>query len=384
MPHARATSTRTEYLPEFGRTVRIAEFDRPMMSDDIETAQTIAYMDEIAARDANADSVIAAAHEALDAAGLDANACALDKAKAVFWWLKRTIEYVPTPGTSAFVDQTLIAPAAVLAMPEPIGDCPQFSMLARAMFRVLCMDSMFVTIKAEPRAPDQWSHVYNMVEVFPGQYLPFDSSNGPEPGAEYAKPFARRVWPKIAKGRCSERSKERMLRQTYAGRRGPSVRNSSLRRALGDVSCDTDGNCYDDSTGVYSTPQSPLSLSDVQQSATQGDCAYGVDAAGNCLPGQTTLTLNPAAGPPASASTGASTATAIASDITRLLAPLSTALATSAQKPYYITSPTGQQILYNPATGQAAGASLASLSSSGLLPILLIGGLVIGIAALRK
>lgn len=61
------------------------------------------------------------------------------------------------------------------------------------------------------------------------------------------------------------------------------------RRALGQVSCDQDGNCYNADTGVY-TP-GPISLAAIQASATQGSCAFGTDAAGNCLPG--TLNLTP-------------------------------------------------------------------------------------------
>ena len=185
-------------MPEFGRSVRIREFDRPMQSDDIETAQTISYMDELAAADADDPQVTAAFYDALSDAGITTAAEPLQIAQAVFWWLKRNVRLVPTPGTSPLVDQTLISPSAVLAMPEPIGDCPQFSMLAAAMFRVACMNSLFVTIAAERSFPEQWSHIYNTVEVSPGRFLPFDSSHGPEPGAEYARPFKRRVWPRLS------------------------------------------------------------------------------------------------------------------------------------------------------------------------------------------
>ena len=129
-----------------------------MRSDDEETAQTVSYMDELAAADANDPAVIAATAEALDAADMDVNASPLQKAHAVFWFLKRTVRYVPTPGTSPLVDQTLITPTAILAMPEPIGDCPQFSMLAAAMFRVLCMECLFVTIAAEKMVEPHLQH----------------------------------------------------------------------------------------------------------------------------------------------------------------------------------------------------------------------------------
>lgn len=384
MPRAQVAATRNEYVPEFGRVVRIVEYDRPMLSDDVETAQTVSYMDSLAAADAGDPAVIEATAAALEDAGLDMSASPLAKAQAVYWWLKRTIRYVPTPGTSPLVDQTLITPCAVLAMPEPIGDCPQFSMLACAMFRVLCMESLFVTIKAEREFPDLWSHIYNTVEVFPGQFLPFDSSNGPAPGAEYAQPFAKKVWPRIAPRQCNRSRKETMVRNSYAGRSVPSMRNRVLRRNLGDVQCDSDGNCYDTGGQLVTSPSqtaagdsaflmtgaplTPLQLA--QQQASQGDCAYGADFSGGCLP-------MPAGGMPSPASSPANPSNwlnTLANDVTSL----GTSLIRSAQpKPIYITGPNGQQVLYNPATGTIASAA-TSISPT----VIALGLLGIGAFAL--
>ncbi len=137
--------------PSYGRNVRVAEFDRPMMGDDVETGQTIAYMEELSSFDAGEASVIDATHRALEEAGLDMSAAPIDKAKAIFWWLKRTIRYVPTPGTSINVDQTLIAPSAMLAMKDPEGDCAQYSMLAAAMFRICYLQPRLQRRRSRPR-----------------------------------------------------------------------------------------------------------------------------------------------------------------------------------------------------------------------------------------
>ncbi len=371
MPRARAAVSRNEYVPEFGRVVRILEYDRPMQSDDIETAQTVSYMDELAAADASDPAITAATAEALDDAGIDSAASALEKAHAVFWWLKRTIRYVPTPGTSPLVDQTLITPCAVLAMPEPIGDCPQFSMLACAMFRVLCMESMFVTIKAEQEFPDLWSHIYNTVEIFPGQFLPFDSSNGPEPGAEYARPFARKVWPRISPSRCnrSQRSKEQMLRNTYAGRAVPSMRNRSLRGALGDINCDADGNCVDTDTGVF-TPAPVYSDPGITD---PGDCLYGANSAtGGCNAAPAGLAPVSTPAPSSTASSSSNLLSTLLTDV----GSIGTSLVKTAtqQKPYYITGTNGQQVLYNPNTGTVAtGATIASAINPTVLLFAVLG-----------
>lgn len=351
--------------------MQIAEFDRPMRSDDEETAQTVTYMDELAAADAGDRAVIAATAEALEQAGIEARSSTpLEKACAVYWWLKRTIRYVPTPGTSPLVDQTLITPCAVLAMPEPIGDCPQFSMLASAMFRVLCMNSFFVTIAAEPSFPDQWSHIYNTVEVGPGQYLPFDSSNGPSPGAEYAKPYKRRVWPRIAPGQCvSKEGSVQMMRSTTHHRKPQGMRNRALRGALGTVNCDQDGNCYDDGTGVYTpapvtdTYSSTDSLTDqVNAINSLSDSVYGSSSSS---PG-TTINLNPAS------SNQANPLNTLITSAAQIAAPIVKAATTVA--PYYITNPvTGQSVLYNPNTATTVGTLSSSLSS--LSPTTLLVGI---------
>lgn len=333
-------------MPEFGRAVSIAEFDRPMRSDDEETAQTVSYMDELAAADANEPAIVAAVAEALDQAGIDAGASPQAKAQAVYWWLKRTIRYVATPGTSPLVDQTLIPPCTLLAMPEPIGDCPQFSMLAAAMFRVLCIESLFVTIAAEPAFPEQWSHIYNTVEIYPGQFMPFDSSNGPEPGAEYAKPFKRRVWPRLSPGKCRTKEGPPMLRSTY--RHTPAgMRNSVTRRAvLGDL-C-TDASCM--ATGPSVNPNDPA----LQMDSSYTPYSGGTYGAPSSQPWYTTL-INDAA--------------QIATPLIR---------SSTQQQPYFITSPSGQSVLYNPNTGTVGGGT--SIGSA-INPTYIIGGIAV-IAAL--
>lgn len=369
--------------------VRIAEYDRPMASDDIETGQTIAYMDEIAARDAEDPAVQAAVSQALEDAGIGYDASPMDKAAAVFYWLKRTVRYVPTPGTSPLVDQTLIAPCTVLAMPEPIGDCPQFSMLASAMFRVLCMESRFVTIAAESSEPDLWSHVYNTVEVYPHQFLPFDSSNGPEPGAEYSRPFKKHIWPRITPGRC-RRSKESMMHTTHHGRRLPSMRNRALHGTLGD---DGDTSVLPDVpvsspafpvSPVYSTPPvssapstTSLALNDGTVIIEGSDGSYQVtDPNGNVTalsPGAATGNA-PAGGSLSPGGSSASGSSSLLNTIVGDAAALgSKAISAAMGQPYYITGPNGQQILYNPATGQA-------VSPQQISPTILIIG--IGLVAL--
>ena len=407
--------------------MRIEEYNRPMLSDEVETAQTVSWMDELAEADAAHRLIIDATARALDEAGLTLESPPLEKAVAVYWFLKRTIRYVPTPGTSPLVDQTLIPPATLLAMRDPEGDCPQFSMLAAAMFRVCCIPSFFKTIAADGDYPNTYSHIYNMVEIGAGCFMPFDSSNGPAPGAEFARPWKARVWPQIRKITCdgSAASRDRSVtsdrapaisgrpvtrdaaggiqpRRVTKGNRMQRVstahrgnRNIVLRRGLqgghlffplqglGDVNCDQDGNCYDTSTGVY-TPAT-IDMTPVSTGPTCGvDIACGSNPTAQELanagfPLATAIATAPSPLTGNSSPSPTTLAAALAADATQLASPIIKAATQVA--PYYITNPqTGQSVLYNPNTGgvgASLGASLSSLSPTTIL----IGIVVLGALA---
>lgn len=362
-----------------------------MLSDDVETAQTVLMMDELAERDAPTRTVISATLDALSAAGLDLDSPPEDKARAIYWYLKRRIRYVPIPGTSPLVDQTLIPPASLLAMPDPEADCPQFSMLASAMLRVCCVPSHFKTIAADPAYPDTYSHVYNVVEIENGRFLPFDSSNGPEPGAEYSSPSKSRVWPQRNRTCTSTGRKSSMVRtHTHRG-----FRNSALRGALGiaflplsglrDTQCDDSGNCWTDGsqvTGSYdplpvvSTPGTGVLLAPVTGPSY---APPGVQAQNDPIANAQGLANLYAGAPPPSGANAYSLATAALTDATSAAAPI--IKAATQQQPYYITGPNGQAVLYNPntgAVGTSASAALSSLSPTTLLiAALLIGGLML-------
>ena len=145
----------------------------------------------------------------------------------------------------------------------------------------------------------------------------------------------------------------------------PGMRNRVLRGTLGDTVCDDSGNCYDTDTGTQLTCMT-----------ANGQYALASDPAcsGASLPGYVPSTQSPAPG-------GAAASSNPLTALINAAASVGTALGTSAlktqAKPYYITGPNGQQVLYNPATGTAA--STASAISPTLL---LVGGLILGGALL--
>lgn len=360
----------------------IDEFERPMLSDEVETAQTIALMDAIAAEDAPHRFVIAAVARALEDAGLTLDSPPFEQTCAIYWFLKRTIRMVPTPGTNPLVDQTLIPPASLLAMEPPEGDCPQFSMLGAAMLSVCCIPSWFKTIAADPAEPNTFSHVYLVVDVGrPGRLLPFDASHGPEPGAEYSRRFKEKIWPAITHDRCKENAMQR-------SQPIPHFRNHVLRRsmAMGDLKPFSHLYMTLNGLGDDGSDGSSLPVFDTQPSSDTSGLYYSTNPP---LPIYTTydtsgnpnLMTGPNPSPPAgslapsvsSGSSGLALAASLAADATTLAMPV--VKAATAQAPYYTTNPaTGQTQLYNPATGQFVSSSLTSMLMSLSPTTLMIGG----------
>ncbi len=362
LPRPQPAWSGVQFEAEYGRPVRISEYERPMLSDNIETAQTIAIMDELASRDAGDRAVVDATYRALGDAGLSIDADPADIVPAIFWFLKKTIRYVPTPGTSPLVDQTLVPPSTLLSMPAPWGDCPQFSMLASAMFRVCCIPSMFKTIAAEPEYPDTFSHVYNVVEVSPGYFQPFDSSNGPAPGMEYSRPMKRRIWPPVSTFKCRQGKKgTNMQRATYRNHMHRGYRNAALKGALGDNG--------DDSSDFYTPAGSDIDYSGTAVSSGSPDIMTG--------PMPTASELNQPLAPLAPSSTNyGGVLTTLANDAAQVAAPI--VKAATQQAPYFITNPvTGQSVLYNPNTGTTGAASSFSTALSSISPVYLIGGVIV-------
>lgn len=138
-----------------------------------------------------------------------------------------------------------------------------------------------------------------------------------------------------------------------------------VRRGIGVmVCCDDEGNLYDDgSTDVLGgSAPSPISGGDIYTSPVSN------------VPGVVTLPTNNSSQNLNLLGQALQAAGTAAQPIVKL---------TSQQAPYYITNPqTGQSVLYNPNTGAVAsgttGASIFGTSAtSGLSPLLLLGGLVL-------
>lgn len=168
-----------------------------------------------------------------------------DFRRNTFIWCKRRVRFVQDHvladalrvphHASGFVNdvaEVLIRPVDLVRMADAQGDCDDFSMLAAAILGAGGVECVFVTLAADQKAPDQFSHVYLVAGG-----VPFDASHGPYVGWEAKNRFGRR--------------------QLWSVETGMPIYNAG-GAGLGDLVCDELGNCYDSGGGVVDTTIPPL------------------------------------------------------------------------------------------------------------------------------
>jgi transglutaminase-like putative cysteine protease len=79
-------------------------------------------------------------------------------------WVKKHIEYVPDPVTAADKDGVPqgmeLVQAPLRTIQRGAGDCDDHSTLIASMGMVLGIPAEFATVKADPRRPKEFSHIY--------------------------------------------------------------------------------------------------------------------------------------------------------------------------------------------------------------------------------
>ncbi len=346
--------------PDFGdRLVRVTEYDRPRSgADEALTAQSIAWMHRLANADTRSAPIRHAAVSIIDR--LSYGRSRKEIADAIFDFVQRTVRYrhedamrTPFADFGRFLyDQTLIAPAALLQMPQPEGDCVDFSMLTAALCRLFALPAAYKTIAAAPDS-NAYSHVYVIVQLAPGRFYALDTSNAPAPGWEFdlSKGKKSRLWPNPADLR-----KPAMI-----------TRNPRRPVRLGDGEGD-----YIDSIDAASSADLPLNLS---TDSVMPDVSFSP---------ATDISL-PAASSSASSGSFTSIATTIINDAAKLVAPIVKQQTT--QAPYYIAGKNGAQVLYSPSTGtiqNASSSAVSALTSSPNSALYLGLGLVLILAMSAK
>lgn len=185
-------------IPLFGaRSTTVTQAAIP--DGDAGTAVTVGMMANIIRASAAHPVVRQETLRAL--AGLPHGADRRQRAQALFWHLKRRIRFVDDHALvqaalgEGVYTEGLIAPERLLTMPEPRGDCDDYSMALAAMLAAAGVPVELVTIAADGARPAEFSHVYVQAVLEDGSRFPLDASHGPAPGWESPRWWRRHVWP---------------------------------------------------------------------------------------------------------------------------------------------------------------------------------------------
>ena len=123
---------------------------------------------------------------------------------AVFWWLKHNVRFKTDEAAilqllNDLADHMdlLINPSVLIRMQPPQGDCDDFTMLGCALLACNGIPFDIVTLKCDPKRPDEWSHIYFRAELPDGRRMALDPTPpGQYPGWEVPAEdvFERQVW----------------------------------------------------------------------------------------------------------------------------------------------------------------------------------------------
>lgn len=172
-------------------------------NSDVSTAATIVIMRRLAHQYARDPSVAAVTAEALSGGAYTQR----DIACAIFHWIRsnvafvedETLMYAQLGVAPQHLDkELLIVPPVLLAMPQPMGDCDDFSLLTASMLMNAGVRAFFVTVAADPTDPRKFSHIYVCAQLADeGSYICLDPGNrldGIPPGWEVERVTRKAIW----------------------------------------------------------------------------------------------------------------------------------------------------------------------------------------------
>lgn len=180
------------YHPALGQDVNYSIQEVPEGGDG-QTAAVIGIMSDYAVADSSSPEI------QRDAAQAIAECAGCSAAEAVFWFVKKRLQFVrdeetvqPFQGAAGggTLVEALIRPRDMSTLTNTrLGDCDDFSMYTASLLLALGVPASFVTVAASPGNND-FSHVY-VAAYQNGVRVPLDTSHGDRPGWE--TPNAHRI-----------------------------------------------------------------------------------------------------------------------------------------------------------------------------------------------
>jgi transglutaminase-like putative cysteine protease len=193
--------------PELGRV----RADVVVVSDDPQrqVEQVISLMRRYAVEDSRSPVLQADLRHALSRAQppydeADVAAAIFDHVRGrIQFQLDSQISQVVQDGLEDPIVEALVRPLDMAGMCgrgecRLVGDCDDFAMYVAALLLAAGIPCAFVTVMADPRAPDRYSHVYVAAHLRDGRRLALDASHGQYAGWETGQGTAYREWPLTA------------------------------------------------------------------------------------------------------------------------------------------------------------------------------------------
>ena len=187
----------------WGQPVAVESVRTNPFNNDVSTAATIDIMRKLVHRYVSDPSVMAATAAAL-AGGVRSHR---DIACACFYWLRGNIQFVEDEtlmyeqlGVEPMQldKELLIIPPVLLAMPVPMGDCDDFSLLLACMLLRAGLQPYWVTVAADKDNARRFSHIYVCVQLADeGTHLCLDPGNRlpmVPPGWEASSVTRKAIW----------------------------------------------------------------------------------------------------------------------------------------------------------------------------------------------
>lgn len=132
------------------------------------------------------------------------NPSEMDLIRGVFWWTKHHLRFKEDEwalqqdfgyGDLGTGKELLLSPAYLLSLPQPTGDCDDYSTLIASLLKLMGLRQVgFRTIAADSLDPRCFTHVYVVVQLGNGELFPVDASHGPYPGWQSEVIFKHHDW----------------------------------------------------------------------------------------------------------------------------------------------------------------------------------------------